>query len=98
MLFCSPGQAIYLISTYLLDKGYEQLSNANKDLPSKCNDMELFHAAIYIPRPKALQLDLNGNPRVHQSLDLKYPFKDGYDFLLQGGFLKVFKSLILCKN
>src|SRR5207248_9074567 len=30
------------VFTYLLDEGYEQLSNANEDLSSKGNDMELF--------------------------------------------------------
>ena len=28
---------------YILDEGYKQLSNANEELPSKGNDMELFH-------------------------------------------------------
>jgi hypothetical protein len=31
------------VFTYLLDEGYKQLSNVNEDLPSKGNDMELFH-------------------------------------------------------
>src|ERR1043166_5354543 len=31
------------VFTYLLNQGYKQLSNANEDLPSKGNDMELFH-------------------------------------------------------
>src|SRR5437763_5197422 len=31
------------VFTYLLNEGYKQLSNANEDLPSKGNDMELFH-------------------------------------------------------
>ena len=31
------------VFTYLLDEGYKQLSNVNEELPSKGNDMELFH-------------------------------------------------------
>src|SRR3989440_5920193 len=31
------------VFTYLLNEGYKQLTSANEDLPSKGNDMELFH-------------------------------------------------------
>ncbi|CAB4432667.1 unnamed protein product [Rhizophagus irregularis] len=31
------------VFTYLLDEGYKQLANMNETLPSKGNDMELFH-------------------------------------------------------
>jgi hypothetical protein len=31
------------VFTYLLDEGYKQLANINETLPSKGNDMELFH-------------------------------------------------------
>src|SRR5436190_612391 len=31
------------VFTYLLDEGYKQLANINEALPSKGNDMELFH-------------------------------------------------------
>jgi hypothetical protein len=31
------------VFTYLLDEGYKQLANTNESLPSKGNDMELFH-------------------------------------------------------
>jgi len=31
------------VFTYLLDEGYRQLANVNETLPSKGNDMELFH-------------------------------------------------------
>ena len=32
-----------MVFTYLLDEGYKQLSADNEELPSKGNDMELFH-------------------------------------------------------
>ena len=85
------------VFTYLLKEGYRKLSNEDNDLPSKGNDMELFHflsAGPHVinyapgmlrknlkdiedlilnkrftpfpPRPKALQLDLNNDPHIHQ--------------------------------
>ena len=35
------------VFTYLLDEGYKQLANANEDLPSKGNDMELFYGVLH---------------------------------------------------
>ncbi|CAB5189603.1 unnamed protein product [Rhizophagus irregularis] len=73
--------------TYLLDKGYKQLANMNETLPSKGNDMELFHFLSagphfvpFPPRPKAYQLNLNSDPHIHQQpIPEEYPSKDGFE-------------------